>query len=127
MNPDSLGPMVTFAIYLGLMVVMALYFYRRTNSQSDFVLGDRRLGSFVTALSANASDFSGCLLLGLPGAVYASGLAAAWIAVGLASGFLGGWILLAPLLRVYTQRVTGHLTGGQSTSLTFASFPETAA
>src|SRR5690625_6134433 len=79
MNPDSLGPMVTFAIYLGLMVVMALYFYRRTNSQSDFVLGDRRLGSFVTALSANASDFSGWLLLGLPGAVYASGLGEAWI------------------------------------------------
>ena len=124
MNPDSLGPMVTFAIYLGLMVVMALYFYRRTNSQSDFVLGDRRLGSFVTALSANASDFSGWLLLGLPGAVYASGLGEAWIAVGLASGFLGSWILLAPRLRVYTQRVTDHLTGGQSNSLTIPAFLE---
>ena len=124
MNPDSLGPMVTFSVYLGLMVVMALYFYKRTNSQSDFVLGDRKLGSLVTALSANASDFSGWLLLGLPGAVYASGLGEAWIAVGLASGFLGSWILLAPRLRVYTQRVTDHLTGGQSNSLTISAFLE---
>ncbi|WP_211718652.1 sodium/proline symporter PutP [Nocardiopsis sp. MG754419] len=125
MNPDSLvGPIVTFTIYLGLMVVMALYFYNKTKSQSDFVLGGRRLGSLVTALSANASDFSGWLLLGLPGAIYASGLGEAWIGVGLASGFLGSWILLAPRLRVYTERVTDVHKGGDSDSLTLSAFLE---
>lgn len=125
MNSDSLlGPIVTFSIYLGLMVFMALYYYKRTNSQSDFVLGDRKLGSLVTALSANASDFSGWLLLGLPGAIYASGLGEAWIAVGLASGFTGSWILLAPRLRVYTERVTDARAGGQSNSLTLSAFLE---
>ncbi len=125
MNPDSLvGPIVTFTVYLGLMVVMALYFYSRTQSQSDFVLGGRKLGSLVTALSANASDFSGWLLLGLPGAIYASGLGEAWIAVGLASGFLGSWILLAPRLRVYTERVTDSRHGGESNSLTLSAFLE---
>lgn len=125
MNPDSLlEPVVAFTIYLSLMVVMAIYFYNKTKSQSDFVLGDRKLGSFVTALSANASDFSGWLLLGLPGAIYASGFGEAWIAVGLACGFLGSWVLLAPRLRVYTHRVTDFLTGGESNSLTLSSFLE---
>src|SRR5699024_9013239 len=100
MNPGSLGPMVTFAIYLGLMVVMALYFYRRTNSQSDFVLSDRSRGSFVAALISNASDFSGWLLLGLHGAMYHPGIGEAWIAVGLVSSIPGSWILFAPRLRV---------------------------
>lgn len=124
MDFDTTSSIVTFSIYLGLMVVMALYFYTRTKSQSDFVLGGRRLGSLVTALSANASDFSGWLLLGLPGAIYVSGLSAAWIPVGLASGFLGSWILLAPRLRVYTERVTDSLKGGESDSLTLSAFLE---
>lgn len=125
MNSESLlEPVVAFTIYLGLMVAMAVYFYNKTKSQSDFVLGGRKLGSFVTALSANASDFSGWLLLGLPGAIYASGFGEAWIAVGLACGFLGSWVLLAPRLRVYTHRVTDFLTGGESNSLTLSSFLE---
>ncbi|MFE9244857.1 sodium/proline symporter PutP [Nocardiopsis sp. NPDC006938] len=106
------------------MVAMAVYFYSRTQSQSDFVLGGRKLGSLVTALSANASDFSGWLLMGLPGAIYMSGLGEAWIAVGLASGFLGSWILIAPRLRVYTERVTDSRHGGESDSLTLSSFLE---
>lgn len=106
MNSESLlEPVVAFTIYLSLMVVMAVYFYNKTKSQSDFVLGGRKLGSFVTALSANASDFSGWLLLGLPGAIYASGFGEAWIAVGLACGSLGSWVLLAPRLRVDRKSV----------------------
>ncbi|MFD3685107.1 sodium/proline symporter PutP [Nocardiopsis sp. NPDC058631] len=114
----------TFGVYLAGMVAIGLWAYRRTVSQSDFVLGGRQLNSWVAALSANASDFSGWLLLGLPGAIYVSGLGEAWIAVGLACGFAGSWILLAPRLRVYTERVTDARAGGDSDSLTLSSFLE---
>lgn len=118
------GSIVTFGIYFAAMVAIGLWAYKLTASQSDFLLGGRRLNSWVAALSANASDFSGWLLLGLPGAIYASGLGEAWIPVGLASGFLGSWILLAPRLRVYTERVTDARTGQDSNSLTLSSFLE---
>lgn len=114
----------TFGVYLLAMVAIGLWAYRRTVSQSDFVLGGRQLNSWVAALSANASDFSGWLLLGLPGAIYVSGLGEAWIPVGLACGFAGSWVLLAPRLRVYTERVTDARSGGDSDSLTLSSFLE---
>ena len=60
--------------------------YRATTDLSDYILGGRSLGSFVTALSAGASDMSGWLLMGLPGAVYLSGLSESWIAIGLVAG-----------------------------------------
>ena len=73
----------TFLIYIVAMILIGLIAYRVTNNLSDYILGGRRLGSFVTALSAGASDMSGWLLMGLPGAVYAGGLIEAWLAVGL--------------------------------------------
>jgi sodium/proline symporter len=74
------------------------------------VLGGRRLGSFVTALSAGASDMSGWLLLGLPGALYASGLNQVWIAVGLILGAYLNWLFVAGRLRVYTEKANNALT-----------------
>lgn len=124
MSETMAWSVATFGVYLAGMVGIGLWVYKRTVSQSDFVLGGRQLNPWVSALSANASDFSGWLLLGLPGAIYVSGLGEAWIAVGLASGFAGSWILIAPRLRVYTERVTDSRSGGESDSLTLSSFLE---
>ena len=66
--------LITFVIYIAAMVLIGFIAYRSTNNLSDYILGGRSLGSFVTALSAGASDMSGWLLMGLPGAVYLSGL-----------------------------------------------------
>lgn len=101
---------VTFGLYLLLMVLTGLYFYKRSkNSVEDYLLGGRGLGSWVTALSAQASDMSGWLLMGLPGAVYLFGINQAWIAVGLLAGTWLNWLVVAPRLRVYTEE-TDSLT-----------------
>ena len=124
MDKSLLASILTFAAYFVVMVGIGLWVYKRTVSLSDFVLGGRRLNSWVAGLSANASDFSGWLLLGLPGAIYLSGLSEAWIAVGLALGFAGSWILIAGRLRVYTERATDARSGGESDSLTLSSYLE---
>ncbi|WP_017559312.1 sodium/proline symporter PutP [Nocardiopsis baichengensis] len=124
MDQSLLASVLTFAAYFVVMVGIGLWVYKRTVSLSDFVLGGRRLNSWVAGLSANASDFSGWLLLGLPGAIYLSGLGEAWIAVGLALGFAGSWILIAGRLRVYTERATDARSGGESDSLTLSSYLE---
>lgn len=124
MDKSLLASVLTFAAYFVVMVGIGLWVYKRTVSLSDFVLGGRRLNSWVAGLSANASDFSGWLLLGLPGAIYLSGLGEAWIAVGLALGFAGSWILIAGRLRVYTERATDTRRGGESDSLTLSSYLE---
>jgi hypothetical protein len=74
---------VTFAVYLLAMIAIGVIAWRSTRSFDDYILGGRSLGSYVTALSAGASDMSGWLLLGLPGALYLGGLSEGWIAVGL--------------------------------------------
>ncbi|GAA4895381.1 sodium/proline symporter PutP [Streptomonospora salina] len=124
MDTSTLASTATFAAYFVVMIAIGIGVYNRTRSQSDFVLGGRRLNSWVAGLSANASDFSGWLLLGLPGAVYLSGLGEAWIAVGLGIGFAASWWLIAGRLRIYTERVTDARGGGDSDSLTLSSYLE---
>ena len=94
---------ITFGIYLVFLIGIGVYFYYKTGSHESYVLGDRGVGYWVTALSAQASDMSGWLLLGLPGAVYLSGLTEIWVVIGLASGTYLNWKFVAPALRVQTE------------------------
>ncbi|MBH03439.1 MAG: sodium/proline symporter PutP [Xanthomonadales bacterium] len=102
--------LVTFLIYLALMIGIGVATYRLTASLSDYVLGGRSLGPGVAALSAGASDMSGWLLLGLPGAIYASGMASAWIAIGLTLGAYLNWQFVARRLRIYTEVASDSIT-----------------
>lgn len=106
----SVPVLVTFTIYLVGMLGLGFIAYRSTTSLADYILGGRRLGSGVAALSAGASDMSGWLLLGLPGAVYASGLNQLWIAVGLVIGAYLNWQFIAGPLRRDTERAGDALT-----------------
>ena len=106
----SLPLLATFAGYLVLMIGIGLWAYRRTKTFDDYILGGRSLGSVVTALSAGASDMSGWLLMGLPGAAYLGGVSEGWIAVGLVLGAWANWHVVAGPLRVYTERSKNALT-----------------
>lgn len=101
---------VTFILYLLFMLGVGAYFYRRTTSISDYILGGRRVNYWVTSLSAQASDMSGWLLMGLPGYAYLAGLEAFWIAFGLAVGTWVNWRFVARRLRVYTELAGDSIT-----------------
>ena len=108
---SSLNPtLITFLFYIVAMIFIGLMAYRATSNFSDYILGGRRLGSFVTALSAGASDMSGWLLMGLPGAIFLSGLSESWIAIGLIIGAWINWYLVAGRLRVHTEVQNNALT-----------------
>ncbi|MGP3982441.1 sodium/proline symporter PutP [Streptomyces sp. KR80] len=96
--------LTTFVVYLVAMIGVGVWAYTRTRTFADFALGGRRLNALVAALSAGASDMSGWLFLALPGAVYATGIGASWIAIGLAIGTYLNWLFVAPRLRTYTER-----------------------
>ena len=99
-----------FGVYLAGMLLIGWLGYRYTRDLSDYILGGRRLGSFVTALSAGASDMSGWLLMGLPGAVFVSGIKESWIAIGLTIGAYLNWRFVAARLRLFTERADNALT-----------------
>lgn len=108
MNPYTLA---SLAIYFVLMLAIGVYAWRKTRADSaGYLLAGRGLGPAVTALSAGASDMSGWLLLGLPGALYVGGLVEAWIAIGLTIGAAANWIIVAPRLREQTERLGNALT-----------------
>lgn len=99
-----------FGLYLASMLFIGWLGWRATKSLSDYILGGRRLGSFVTALAAGASDMSGWLLMGLPGAIFLSGLSEAWIAIGLIIGAYLNWLWVSPRLRLFSERFGNSLT-----------------
>ncbi|MBC8569376.1 sodium/proline symporter PutP [Zongyangia hominis] len=102
MNGINISVLITFIIYLAAMLGIGFFFYAKSNNLSDYFLGGRQLNSWVTALSAQASDMSGWLLMGLPAAAYWSGISAGWIAIGLGLGTYFNWKVVASRLRRFT-------------------------
>ena len=97
---------LAIAVYLIAMLGVGVWFSKRNNSVDDFYLGGRKLGPFVTAMSAEASDMSSWLLMGLPGVAYLSGLAeASWTAIGLAVGTYLNWLIVARRIRRYSHQI----------------------
>lgn len=106
MNTSNICIMLTILVYLVGMLLIGVYFSKKNNSTSDFYLGGRTLGPFVTAMSAEASDMSSYLLMGLPGLAYLSGMAdVGWTVIGLAAGTYLNWLLTSRRLRRYTHIV----------------------
>lgn len=102
---------ISLGLYFIGMLAIGYYAYKKsTDNISEYMLGGRQLGPGVTALSAGASDMSGWMLMGLPGAMYASGISSIWIAIGLTIGAYLNYILVAPRLRTYTEVANDSIT-----------------
>jgi SSS family solute:Na+ symporter len=107
----GVGVWISLTAYFVLMIGIGVYAWRKSTSNSEeYMLGGRNLPPAVAALSAGASDMSGWLLLGLPGALFVSGLTQSWIGIGLFVGALVNWIVVAPRLREQTERYDNSLT-----------------
>ncbi len=107
---DQTFQLVAIVLYLAGMIAIGWFAFRQTNDLDDYMLAGRGLRPGTAALSAGASDMSGWLLLGLPGAIYVSGLVEAWIAIGLTIGAWLNWKFVAPRLRSYTQISNNSIT-----------------
>ena len=100
------GEILAFALYFVILIAMGLCFFfknRKSDSQSNYFLGDRKMGPWVTAMSAQASDMSAWLLMGLPGSILAFGFGQMWIGIGLALGTAANWIFIAKRLRKFSH------------------------
>lgn len=105
------GTLVTLTLYfVGMLIIGAYAWHRTADTSEGFLLAGRDLSPSVTALSAGASDMSGWLLLGLPGALYIAGLSAGWIAIGLVLGAFANWVIVAPRLRAQSEALGNSLT-----------------
>lgn len=102
---------IMIALYFLILLVIGYYGYKKaTGNVSEYMLGGRSIGPYVTALSAGASDMSGWMIMGLPGEVYTTGLSAAWLAIGLTLGAYINYFVVAPRLRVYTEQAGDTIT-----------------
>lgn len=110
MNGSIIWVLFAFIIYMLMMVVIGAVYAGKTKNSEDYFLGGRKLNGWVAALSAQASDMSGWLLMGLPGSIYAFGTGQAWIAVGLFIGTVCNWLFISSRLRRYTIRANNSLT-----------------
>ncbi len=105
MTTEQICIMISIIAYLGIVIAVGLRFSKKNKSADDFYLGGRKLGPLVTAMSAEASDMSSWLLMGLPGVAYFFGIAEAfWTALGLAVGTWVNWLIVAKKIRRYTQK-----------------------
>lgn len=112
MDNQTLQILIAMIIYMAVVIVIGVLFAKRANKSSEnYFLGGRSLGPWVTAMSAEASDMSGWLLMGLPGVAYWCGLAdAAWTAIGLAIGTYLNWLIVSKRLRRYSIRANNSIT-----------------
>ena len=107
----AFGTLFSLALYFIVMIGIGLYAYRKSTSDAaGYMLGGRSLSPSVTALSAGASDMSGWMLMGLPGAMYVTGLSSIWIAIGLVIGAYFNYLIVAPRLRTYTEVANDSIT-----------------
>ena len=105
MSSSTIGVLLVMVVYLIFMLLVGVWFSRKNENAGDFYLGGRKLGPVVTAMSAEASDMSSWLLMGLPGVAYLSGVAdAGWTAIGLAVGTYLNWLIVAKRLRRYSEK-----------------------
>jgi len=109
---DTIQILIAMIIYMSIVIVIGVVYAKRANKNSEeYFLGGRSLGPWVTAMSAEASDMSGWLLMGLPGVAYWCGLAdAAWTAIGLAIGTYLNWLIVSKRLRRYSVRANNSIT-----------------
>ena len=109
---DTLQILIAMVIYMAVVIILGVTFAKRANASSDaYFLGGRSLGPWVTAMSAEASDMSGWLLMGLPGVAYWCGIAdAAWTAIGLAAGTYVNWLIVSRRLRRYSVKAGNAIT-----------------
>jgi len=106
MTSSDIGIMISIIIYMAAMLGIGMYFAKKNENVGDYYLGGRKLGPFVTAMSAEASDMSSWLLMGLPGVAYLTGVAdAAWTAIGLAAGTYINWLFVARRIRTYSNNI----------------------
>lgn len=110
MSTDNIIVLCAFAVYLIVMIIIGFVYSKSTQNNEDYFLGGRNLGSWTAAISAQASDMSGWLLMGLPGSVYLAGTGEIWIAVGLLIGTILNWYLVSSRLRKYTIVAGNSLT-----------------
>ncbi|MCI1932222.1 MAG: sodium/proline symporter PutP [Ancrocorticia sp.] len=101
---------LALGVYFAGMLLLGFAAFRRTEDHEDYMLGGRNLPSWVAAISAGAADMSGWLIMGLPGAIYATGLIESWIAIGLTIGQSCNWLFIAPRLRAYTEVAGNSIT-----------------
>jgi sodium/proline symporter len=107
----AFGTLFSLALYFIVMIGIGLYAYKKSTSDAaGYMLGGRSLSPSVTALSAGASDMSGWMLMGLPGAMYVTGLSSIWIAIGLVIGAYFNYLIVAPRLRTYTEVANDSIT-----------------
>ena len=106
MTTSNICILISIVAYLFLVLIIGVVCARQNNSVDDFYLGGRKLGPLVTAMSAEASDMSSWLLMGLPGVAYLSGASeAVWTALGLAIGTYFNWLIVSKRLRNYSQKI----------------------
>mgnify|MGYP000630998323 CR=1 FL=1 len=111
MTGDQIQILIAMCLYMAMMVIVGAIYSKRNNSSSNYLLGGRKLGPWVTAMSAEASDMSGWLLMGLPGLAYLTGIGEVfWTALGLAVGTYLNWLFVAKRLRKYTKVAGNSIT-----------------